>query len=108
MQIKTKIPDPKSAFFQKEIETMPVEKLKALQLDLLKKQVQNIYDNNPHFRKVYEDAGFDPGDLKTLDDISKIPFMEKSAVRDGYPTKIVTGQVGEMREMHSTSDASQC
>jgi len=103
MEIKAKIPDPKSAFYQKEIETMPVEKLKALQLERLRKQVKNVYDNNPYFRKVYQDAGFNPEDLKSLDDISKIPFMEKSTVREGYPTKIVTGPVGDMREMHSTS-----
>ena len=103
MEIKARIPNPKSAYFQEDIETMPVEKLKALQLDRLRKQVQNVYDNNPYFRKVYDDAGFSPGDLKTLEDISNIPFMEKSTVREGYPTKIVTGEVGDMREMHSTS-----
>jgi len=103
MEIKSRIPDPKGAYFQKDIETMPVEKLKALQLDRLRKQVQNVYDNNPYFKKVYDDAGFNPGDLKTLEDISKVPFMEKSTIREGYPTKIVTGQVGDMREMHSTS-----
>ena len=69
MQVKTKIPDKNSAYFQADIETMPVEKLKDLQLDRLKKQVKNVYDNNPYFKKVYDDAGFNPADLKTLDDI---------------------------------------
>ncbi len=103
MQVKTKIPDRNSTYFQPDIETMPVEKLKELQLDLLKKQVKNVYDNNPYFKKVYDDAGFSPGDLKTLGDITKIPFMEKSTVRDGYPLKIVTGDQADMRQMHSTS-----
>jgi len=103
MQVKTKIPDKNSPYFQADIETMPVEKLKDLQLDLLKKQVKNVYDNNPYFKKVYDDAGFNPGDLKVLDDITKIPFMEKSTVRDGYPLKIVTGDQAAMRQMHSTS-----
>ncbi|MDF1535739.1 MAG: phenylacetate--CoA ligase [bacterium] len=103
MQVKTKKQDPKSPYFQSDIETMPVEKLKKLQLDRLKKQVRNVYNNNPYFKKVYDKAGFNPGDLKTLEDISKVPFMEKSTVRDGYPTKIVTGNMAEMREMHSTS-----
>lgn len=103
MQIKTKAPDASSKYFQPDIETMPVEKLKELQLERLKKQVQNVYDNNPYFKKVYDDAGFNPADLKALEDISKVPFMEKSTVRSGYPTKIVTGDMGDMREMHSTS-----
>ena len=79
MEIKARVPDPKSAYYQEDIETMPVEKLRELQLDRLKKQVKNVHDNNPYFRKVYEEAGFNPGDLKTLDDISKIPFMGPSA-----------------------------
>jgi phenylacetate-CoA ligase len=103
MQVKTKTQDPKSPYFQPEIETMPVEKLKELQLDRLQNQVKYVYNNNPYFKKVYDDAGFNPADLKTLEDISKVPFMEKGTVRDGYPTKIVTGDMSEMRQMHSTS-----
>lgn len=103
MAIKTKAQNPKSRYFQPEIETMPVEKLKALQLKRLKAQIKNIYTTNKYFQKVYKAAGFHPDDLKTLDDITKIPFMEKKTVREGYPLKIVSGDMGEMREMHSTS-----
>jgi phenylacetate-CoA ligase len=90
-------------YFQPEIETMPVEKLKDLQLKNLKEVVTRVYNDNSYFQKVYKEAGFEPGDLKTLDDITKIPFMEKGTVRDGYPLDIVTGQMGDQRQMHSTS-----
>src|SRR5512138_411017 len=90
-------------YFQPELETMPVEKLKALQLERLQKQLRYVYDNNPYFRKVYDSAGFSPGDVKSLDDLSKVPFMEKKTVRGGYPMGIVTGKREELREMHSTS-----
>jgi phenylacetate-CoA ligase len=90
-------------YFQPELETMPVEKLKALQLALLQKQLKYVYESNPYFRKVYDEAGFKPGDLKTLDDLHKVPFMEKKTVRGGYPMGIVTGRREDLREMHSTS-----
>lgn len=90
-------------YFQPDLETMPVEKLKALQLERLQEVFGRVFNNNPHFQKVYKEAGFEPGDLKSLDDLSKIPFMEKSTVRDGYPLKIVTGDMADQRQMHSTS-----
>ncbi len=90
-------------YFQPELETMPVEKLKALQLARLQEQLANVYGNNPYFRKVYDDAGFAPGDVKSLDDLAKVPFMEKKTVRGGYPMGIVTGKREDLREMHSTS-----
>ena len=62
-------------YFQPELETMPVEKLKALQFERLRKQVAYVYDNNPFFRKLYDEAGFKPDDLKTWDDLPKIPFL---------------------------------
>ncbi len=90
-------------FFQPEIETMPVEKLKSLQLDRLQKQVQYVYQNNPFIKALYDKAGFKPGDLKTLDDLHQVPFMEKSNVREAYPTKLCTAPSSDWREMHSTS-----
>lgn len=90
-------------YFQPELETMPVEKIKDLQLERLKAQVKYVYGNNPHFKKIYDEAGFSPGDIKTLDDIRKIPFLEKKEVRSGYPLGIVTGDMSILREMHSTS-----
>jgi phenylacetate-CoA ligase len=90
-------------YFQPELETMPVEKLKALQLERLKTQVAYVYNNNPFFKKLYDEAGFAPGDLKGWEDLPKIPFLEKSRVREAYPTGLSTAPQADWREMHSTS-----
>lgn len=57
------------AFWNEKIETMPVDELKELQLELLKKQIDNVYRNSPFYRKRMDDAGVRPEDIRTLDDI---------------------------------------
>jgi phenylacetate-CoA ligase len=63
------------------LETLPREKLQRLQL----KKFQNIfkwaYENSPFYHSLYHNAGLEPGDIKTLDDIRKVPKTEKSMLR---------------------------
>jgi phenylacetate-CoA ligase len=64
------------------LETMPQEKLRALQLKKFKKIVQWAYDHSKFHRQLYAEAGVEPGDIKTFEDIAKVPKVEKAMMRD--------------------------
>lgn len=59
-----------------ELETLPREKLEALQLDLFRKQMCYVIEKSPFYCRKF--AGIDPGDIKTMDDIQKVPFTTKT------------------------------
>ena len=64
---------------------MPVEQLRDLQLERMKKTVQHSYDNVAFYQRSFKEAGVEPGDLKTLEDLPKFPFVVKQDMRDAYP-----------------------
>ena len=64
---------------------MSREELRDLQLERMKWCVKYAYDNVPFYQKSFKDAGVEPGDLKTLEDITKFPFILKQDMRDNYP-----------------------
>lgn len=68
-------------FWDPEIETMPREKMKACQLDLLKQTLRLCYDKSPYYRKTFDMAGVKPEDLNSLEDIKKFPTIDKKVLR---------------------------
>ncbi len=68
-------------FWDEELETMPREQIREIQLAKLKKQVKYNYDNSIFYRRKFDAAGLEPGDIKTWDDFKKIPFMDKNEHR---------------------------
>src|SRR5438552_7005098 len=72
-------------FFNEEMETLPKSKLKALQLERLQAIVERAYTRNQFYRNLYDEAGVKPSDVKSLEDIRKLPFLEKKTVRAAYP-----------------------
>ena len=59
------------------LETMPREKLRRLQVKKFKRIFEWAYNNSPFYKKLYKDAGMEPGDIKTYDDIKKVPQQIK-------------------------------
>ena len=90
-------------FWNKEIETIPEEKLKDIQLERLKKVVQYAYERVPYYRKKFEEAGIKPEDIKTLEDIKYIPFTSKADLREVYPFGMFAVPLSEIVEIHSSS-----
>lgn len=90
-------------YYQKEIETMPVDELKALQSERLVKQVKRVWDNVPYYRKKMEAAGVTPDDIKGLEDLHKLPFMTKDDLRDAYPYGLLACDRKNVVRIHSTS-----
>ena len=67
------------------IETASVDELRALQLERLQWSLRHAYDNVPHYRRKFDDAGVHPSDLRTLSDLARFPFTSKADLRDTYP-----------------------
>ena len=91
------------SFWNEKIETMPIEELKALQLELLQKLVKNTYEKSEFYKKKMDEKGVKPEDIKTLDDIRKLPFMKKTDLRDNYPDKLFIRPYDELVRVHVSS-----
>ncbi|MCR5569075.1 MAG: phenylacetate--CoA ligase [Paludibacteraceae bacterium] len=91
-----------SEYFNPEIETMSREEIKKLQLERLQKTVRHCM-NSPFYKKRFEEAGLKPEDIKTLDDVRKIPFTTKQDLRDTYPFGLASVPLSECVRLHSSS-----
>lgn len=90
-------------YYREEIETMPKGQLQKLQLERLKALVEKVYHQNTFYRRLYDGAGVKPEDIKSLEDIQKLPFLEKKTVREAYPYGMALAKPGEAVELHATS-----
>ena len=90
-------------YYQKEIETMPVEDLKKLQSEKLVKQVKHVYENVPYYKNLMDEKGVTPDDIKGIEDLHKLPFLTKADLRDAYPYGLLAKPVEDCVRIHSTS-----
>ncbi len=90
-------------YYQPEIETMPVEEIKKLQCEKLIKQVKYVYDNVAYYRNLMDKKGVKPEDIKSLEDISKLPFLSKDDLRDAYPYGLLGTDLKNIVRIQSTS-----
>ena len=90
-------------YYQKDIETMPYEEMKALQSAKLIKQVQHVWDNVPYYRNLMEEKGVTPADIQSIDDLHKLPFLSKADLRDAYPYGLLGAPLKDCVRIHSTS-----
>ena len=93
----------KRKYYQPEIETMPREELRKLQSEKLVKQVKHVYDNVPYYRAKMDAKGIKPEDIHGIEDLYKLPFIEKSDLRDTYPDGMLAVPREEVVRIHSTS-----
>jgi phenylacetate-CoA ligase len=89
--------------FEPAAETMPRAKLAALQLKRLRQTVKNAYDNVPLHRKRMRKLGMEPGDLKSLADLARLPFTVKTDLRDHYPFGMFARPREEVARLHASS-----
>ena len=90
-------------YYQKEIETMPIEDMKKLQSEKLVKQVKHVYDNVPYYKKLMDEKGVKPEDIKGIDDLHKLPFLTKADLRDAYPYGLLAKPLEDCVRIQSTS-----
>ncbi len=89
--------------WNERIECASRDELKVLQLERLKSTVERCYNNVPHYRKKLDAAGVKPEDIKTLDDIRRIPFTVKDDLRENYPYKLFASPMKDVVRIHASS-----
>ena len=92
-----------SRYYQPEIECASREEIRRIQSERLVKQVKNVWDNVPMYRKRMEEKGLTPEDIKSVDDLHKLPFIEKDDLRNEYPYGLLARPLSECVRIQSTS-----
>ncbi len=85
------------------MEEMPQEELKRMQYKLLKSLVYRLYSFSPFYHDRMKEQKVHPDDIRELSDVTKLPFMFKRDLRDGYPDKIFTASQDELVRYHVSS-----
>ena len=93
----------KRKYYQEEIETMPQEEIKKLQSEKLVKQVAHVYKNVPYYRDMMDKKGVKPEDIHGIEDLHKLPFIEKSDLRETYPHGMLAVPLAYCVRIQSTS-----
>ncbi len=90
-------------YYQKEIECASREKIRSWQDERLVKQVRNVWDNVPYYRKKMEEKGLTPEDIRGVDDLHKLPFVTKDDLRQAYPYGLLARPLKDCVRIQSTS-----
>ncbi len=93
----------KALIWNEQFETMPRPELEKLQLERLKKTVAYCMEKVPFYKELYVKAGVSADDIRSLEDIAKLPFTNKQDLRDRYPFGMFAVPVGELKQIHATS-----
>ncbi len=86
-----------------EITYASQDEIREMQLEGLKKTLVNVYENIPFYKQSFDEAGFDPRSLESLDDLAKVPFVTKQDLRDAYPYGMLAVPLKDVKEIHMSS-----
>lgn len=90
-------------YYQKEIETMPLEQLQALQSQKLCAQVRHVYEHIPYYRELMKKAGVAPSDIRGVEDLHLLPLLTKADLRETYPDGMLAVPRAQCVRIQSTS-----
>ncbi len=90
-------------YYQQEIECASREEIKKMQSERLVKTVKRAYENSAYYKKLMDEKGLTPQDVKSVDDLHKLPFIKKDDLREAYPYGLLAAPLSECVRMHSTS-----
>ncbi len=90
-------------YYQKEIETASREEILAIQNEKIVRQVKHVYENVPYYKKLMDEKGVKPEDIRSVDDIKKLPFLSKADLREAYPYGLLATDLKNCVRIHSTS-----
>ncbi|HAG68447.1 MAG TPA: phenylacetate--CoA ligase [Lachnospiraceae bacterium] len=90
-------------YYQEEIECASRERIREIQDEKLVKQVRRVWENVPYYRKKMEEKGITPEDIRSCDDLSKLPFLSKADLRDSYPYGLLGAPLEDCVRIQSTS-----
>ncbi|MDL2261741.1 phenylacetate--CoA ligase [Methanimicrococcus sp. OttesenSCG-928-J09] len=90
-------------YWNTEIETMDQERLRQMQSEKLVKLVKYVYDRSPFYKQRFDEFGVKPEDIKSIDDIGKLPFTKKQDLRDTYPNGMFCVKNTDVVRYHASS-----
>ena len=90
-------------YYQPEIETASREEILRIQNEKIVKQVRHVYDNVKYYRDLMDKKGVKPEDIKSVDDIKKLPFISKDDLREAYPYGFLGTDIKNCVRIQSTS-----
>ena len=90
-------------YFQKELETMSLDQKKVLQSERLVKMVKYVYENQKPYREKMDAIKLKPSDIKSIDDIYKLPYTVKQDLRDAYPFGMMARPRKDLVRLHASS-----
>ncbi len=90
-------------YFQPEIECASAEVIRMLQDERLVDTVSRLYEKVPYYRKLMDDKGVRPEDIKSVGDLHKLPFITKADLREAYPYGLLAVPLADCVRIHSTS-----
>jgi phenylacetate-CoA ligase len=93
----------KKMIWNETIECMSRERLREVQSKRLRKMAEYVYYNTPFYRKKFQEMGLEPGDIKSIDDITKLPFTNKLDLRDNYPFGLAAVPMSQIVRIHASS-----
>lgn len=91
------------SYYQEKFETMPREELSKLQSERLKELVRYCYEKQYLYKEKFDELKIKPSDIKSIEDIKKLPFTVKDDLRDSYPFKLLAVKSNELAEIHASS-----
>lgn len=86
-----------------EFESAALHEIRALQSYRLSKTVRRVYENVPFYKKKFEELGLVPDDIKSVDDLSRLPFTTKQDLRDNYPYDLFATPMENVVRIHASS-----
>ena len=90
-------------YFQPEIERASRDQIRAWQDERLVKQVRHVYQNVPYYRNLMDKKGVAPEDIRSVDDLHKLPFLTKDDLREAYPYGLLAVPRSQVVRIQSTS-----
>ncbi len=90
-------------YYQESIERASREQIRKWQDERLIKQVKHVWDNVAYYRKKMEEKGVSPEDIKSIDDLYKLPLLSKDDLRECYPYGLLGVPKEEVVRIQSTS-----
>lgn len=89
--------------WDQEHEGMPREQLTQLQFSRLTSVLERVYQNVPFYQKALRDKGITPQDIRSLEDLSQLPFISKYDLRENYPFKLFAVPLRQVVRIHTSS-----
>jgi phenylacetate-CoA ligase len=94
---------PARSMLHPDMETLPRERLEALQLERLRASLKNAHEHVPLHRTRLDAAGIVPDDVRSLDDLRRLPFTQKTDLRDHYPFGLFARPLAQLSRLHASS-----